>query len=559
MLNIEKFREELKFASPVDYLDYLLDAYTDSSEVNFNSNDGRDLRELYRKDITSAGLVNAKDKETLLSKRLVIDYMKHLGVYETYTKAEKADKDQLYLSVSKELKEKILKFSGYIVLNSADLFGTPSQGAIDHEFSLNVNADDLYKVVMSLYTTARSNDINFFITVPNRSKEAKGINDGVNIICSTENLEATVKLFDLLPEDIKALCKAPCPLGARIEGWLGYTSMDNDLGEEMSAIVGLHFISAIDKALYSLSQEMPELIDYVEVIANPEEKGKDKARIAALQILRENNNEVYNGLVNVIANELTSAGINLETMFLSKTASAEIDEMFGKEVVEEVVVEEPAPEETKEQVFEVPAPEVVEETPVVDETPVVEETPVTSEYRPVELGENNIISVAALVGDAEPVIEEVPEGDFLDEAERAFLVEEAEMIKDADLHVQLEEEIIDPANRVKYTELGISDEKLDTLVINEKGQTVTLYHYLESNDTLAKIPVNSQVILATDVGSKDSGSVISGADFITGTVVEYATKLGEISVDDIIARYATEIKEEELKKKGFFGGLFGKK
>lgn len=543
MLNIEKFREELKFASPVDYLDYLLGAYTDSSEVSFNSNDGRDLRELFRKDATSAGLVNAKDKEALLSKRLVIDYMKHLGVYETYTKAEKADKDQLYLSISKELKEKILKFPGYIVLNSADLFGTVSQGAIDHEFSLNVNADDLYRVVMSLYTTARSNDINFFITVPNRSKEAKGINDGVNVICSTEHLEATIRLFDLLPDDIKGLCKAPCPLGARIEGWLGYTSMDNELGEEMSSVIGLHFITAIDKSLYSLSQEMPELIDYVEVIVNPEVKDKDKARIAALQILRELNIEVYNGLVNVIVNELTNAGINLETMFLSKPASAEINGMLDKGVVEE----------TQEQVFAVPAPEVV------TETPVEEETPLTEEYRPVELGENNVISVAAIVDATEPIVEEVPEGDFLDDAERAFLVEEAKLIQNESLAVQTEVVELDPTNRVKYTELGISDEKLDTLVINEKGQTVSLYHYLESNDTLVKIPVNSQVVLATDVGSKDSGSVISGADFIIGTVVEYATKLGEISVDDIIARYATEIKEEELKKKGFLEGLFGKK
>ena len=85
------------------------------------------------------------------------------------------------------------------------------------------------------------------------------------------------------------------------------------------------------------------------------------------------------------------------------------------------------------------------------------------------------------------------------------------------------------------------------------------YKYLEDNQTLIKIPVNSQVVLATDVGSKDSGSVISGAVFITDTVVEYVTKLGEISLDEIIERYATDIKEEEIKKKGFFGGLFAKK
>ena len=56
---------------------------------------------------------------------------------------------------------------------------------------------------------------------------------------------------------------------------------------------------------------------------------------------------------------------------------------------------------------------------------------------------------------------------------------------------------------------------------------------------------------------------MTGADFISKIVVQYATKLGEVSVDELIEKYATNIsldkKEQEEKGiKGFFKRL-GKK
>lgn len=539
MLNIDKFKEDIKFNNHIDFLNYVLDVYA-SVDFSFNSNDGNDLRELFRKDESSAGLINAQDKNNFLSKRLMIDFMKHIGVYEQYMKAtDQNDKDQLYKGVSAKVKESIAKYPGYLIFDSVALMGKPSQGTIEHEFSLNVNAADLYNVVKSLYVTARDNDIDFFITVPNRSKEAKGVNDGISIICSTDNLESTIRLFDLLPEDTKKLCKTPCPFGANLDGWIGYTSMDNDRGEEMSAIVGASFITGIDKALFEFSTQIPELVPVVSELANS--TNRDAIRIQALNLLKNSNEDLYRSILNYVVQELDNNEVDLNNMFLSKGVKQNIEIAYGSPLEEEEV---PA-EVIEERVVDVTTPEIV-----------VEET---SEYKPVELGEDNVISVAALFNDAENVSEEVPEGDFLTDEERTSLIEDGIVPQEEIEEIVEEVQEIDPANRVKYNEIGIGNDKLDSLVINEKGKTVTLYKYLEDNQTLIKIPVNSQVVLATDVGSKDSGSVISGAVFITDTVVEYVTKLGEISLDEIIERYATDIKEEEIKKKGFFGGLFAKK
>ena len=58
MLNIDKFKEDIKFNNHIDFLNYVLDVYA-SVDFSFNSNDGNDLRELFRKDESSAGLINA--------------------------------------------------------------------------------------------------------------------------------------------------------------------------------------------------------------------------------------------------------------------------------------------------------------------------------------------------------------------------------------------------------------------------------------------------------------------------------------------------------------------
>ena len=123
--------------------------------------------------------------------------------------------------------------------------------------------------------------------------------------------------------------------------------------------------------------------------------------------------------------------------------------------------------------------------------------------------------------------------------------------------------VVNDNNRDAYLAIGITEELLNTGVFDKAGRSITLYEYLESNDTLNKIPVDASVTLATDVIGFASGSVMTGADFISKIVVQYATKLGEVSVDELIDKYATNIsldkKEQEEKGiKGFFKRL-GKK
>ena len=577
MINMERFVTDVKVSSPVNFLNYILDVYASSGEVVFNSNNGKDLRELFRKDETSAGEVNLTDKNNLIAKRLMIDYMKAIGEYDSYVKeTNQEEKAKKYLEVSNAVKREIAKFGGYLTFDSSALFkGTPQMGG-EHELSINVDAQNLFFVIRNIYETARANNIDFFMTVPNRSKEAKGINDGILLICNTENLEATLKLFDLLPDNVKKMCKTPCSFGSVIDGWVGYTSIDGEQKEEMTVIVGEALITSVDKCLFAQSQSVPELVSYVEALMSDDVKNKDKVRIEALNILKGINEDAYRAIVMETMDELERHNVMVDYLFLSKDVEASIAETYGvniipKEapIVEEIVDETPLVEEQDSvdellsQLNGAVIEEVPAETPVQEEIveEVEEKIEVSQEdqYVDVPVSDTTFISMAPIVQEEVIVEEEVQEP--LTDEERNFLFEDAILSDVKDASVLVEEPVLeaDPANRVKYNEIGLTDDKLDTLVINDKGKTVTLYQYLEENQTLFKIPVNSQVVLATDVGSKDSGSVISGATFITDTIVEYITKLGEKSVDELISRYALDIKEEEIKKKGFFGGLFGKK
>ena len=203
----------------------------------------------------------------------------------------------------------------------------------EHELSINVDAENLFFVIRNIYETARANNIDFFMTVPNRSKEAKGINDGILLICNTENLEATLKLFELLPDNVKKMCKTPCSFGSVIDGWVGYTSIDGEQKEEMTVIVGEALITSVDKCLFAQSQSVPELVSYVEALMSDDVKNKDKVRIEALNILKGINEDAYRAIVMETMDELERHNVMVDYLFLSKDVEAGIAETYGVNII----------------------------------------------------------------------------------------------------------------------------------------------------------------------------------------------------------------------------------
>lgn len=115
-----------------------------------------------------------------------------------------------------------------------------------------------------------------------------------------------------------------------------------------------------------------------------------------------------------------------------------------------------------------------------------------------------------------------------------------------DKHDEQKQQLIE-----KYADISADSRFFDVVLGLPTGETVTVLDYLEENNVIERIPLDSEVITA-------DGEKLTGAEFVRMIFPDYVNRYS--SLDEIIETFTTKItpKVEAKKKKSLFG-LFGKK
>ena len=582
MLNVDSFRKQLATESTNEYLSYLLNVYIDSQD--FNTKDGSDFISLFNIDASSAG--NTNDDYFAFLNEAYRYFLKKRGSGKRMVGCTEEEQQKLIVEAKNEMNS-LVSVPGYLVFDTSQLRGEDLL-EIEHQFAINVDAKDIYSVMNSILNGAiKDNDNQVDLVLSTRQVLGhlkNGYSDTIVVGSTTPGLDSVLRVIDSLPETEKAKFKRPCQFGTVIDGMLSYSSFDLERGMSARSIIGKAFIETIDNIIKEIAQNAEDFKMFADALESSEDK--DKVRTHALRVVREVYPDIFGSLVDRIKEEIAINGIKPEYLFISDTVAANLHNTYGsiidtEEVEEEVTIQDIEPEVDVVPVTPVVVGDTVIEDVVTEEVPMVTEIPVVDEVNPQEIqiqpteeaNDIPMINVEDLIAqngefsevnpeetlDVRELMESIDDPQVLTEQEIDSLVEEA-IVQDM---VESTSVVVNDNNRDAYLAIGITEELLNTGVFDKAGRSITLYEYLESNDTLNKIPVDASVTLATDVIGFASGSVMTGADFISKIVVQYATKLGEVSVDELIDKYATNIsldkKEQEEKGiKGFFKRL-GKK
>ena len=540
MLNVDKLRNDIKLENPERFIEFVLNVYTGSGDLNVNTNNGRQLRRLFNIDENNAGEVNLDDKNNFLNKRLIMDFMHKNGLWEQY-KALPAgeEKNKINVDSCMYVGKEINLVDNYYIIDSSKLLKGVEQGTFSHEFAISVTAENLFKVARKIYELGRDNGIDFYMVLP-ALNTVPGVTDHILLNCSTDNLEGTLRLLDMVPEETKALCGQPSSFGAVVDGWLCYQSQDLASNMSMSAVVGSAFMTGVDTALLEIYKGLEVDADtdmWLQEFVNAEPQDKDKIRIELLNRLRTMDEGLFDSIVPYIARVMEESNVNLTHMFLSSDVAAELMTTYGS--IQPVETEFTPVDENSVETIPV-------ESLFASETVIpVQGAELNFEGLEEKHEEEVNFNFEGVNPTTKPVEVPASEGDsFPDPSEETI--------------VGPNEALINPKNREVYNSIGITDELLDSNVTNERLMVVTLFQFLEMNRVLEKVPVDSKVICSADFAGHASGDAMRGADFIKEAIVPYALRVGETSVDEIINRYADDVVEEEVKK-GFFGKLFGSK
>ena len=565
MLNVDSFRKQLATESLDEYLSYILNVYVDSQ--GSDTKDGKDLISLFNVDTSSAGMTNYDDYKKFVDGTIYKNFL----IDRKYAKeflSKTTDEERLaFISKVQDEIHSLVSVPGFVVFDTSVLKGDePIE--IEHQFDLNVDAENIYAVMASIYNTARANDVNVFLSTRKVVGNVKeGYNDTITIGASTPELDSVLRVLASLPEEIKAMIKRPCQFGTIIDGILGYTAFDQERTISARGMVGKSIIETIDTIIKEVAEKHEDFKVYADSLANGEDK--DQVRATALNIIREIEPEVYGSLINRIKDNISLEGINPNYLFMTDTVSINLHNTYGSIIdTEEVNIEEtPAFENAAEEVLV--AEEPIQEV-VVEEAPVVLETVETIE--PSEIPEVNVEELFTSIAPEETVdVKDVLEGKVELEPSEGIVTavqdieltdQEIEAVAEAAVVEDMVEAIEKPItedNRTVYLGMGITEEYLNTAVVDKAGNSITLYEYLESNDTLNKIAPDSVVTLGYDLPNHEAGKEMTGAAFINDVIVQYAIKLGEVSVDDLIEKYDVKVGKVEPKKQSFLGKIFGKK
>lgn len=541
MLNVDSFRKQLATESVDEYLSYLLNVYIDSQE--FDTLDGKEFITLFDKDASSAGMINFEDYKKFIDGTVYKNFLADRKYAKQFLALTSDEERTAFLSKVQDEMHSLVSVPGYVMFDTSLLRGDGLL-EMEHEFDINVDAKDIYEVMASIYNAARANDVNIFLSTRKIVGDIKeGHSDAISIGATTPELDSVLRVLGTLPENIMAKMKKPCQYGAVIDGWLGYNSIDLERKESARSLVGKAFIETIDNAIRSLALEAEDFKAFADALENGAEK--DKVRTNALRVIREVYPDVYGNLVNNMKETISLYGIKPEYLFVAETVSIALHNTYGSIIAENV----------SDEVEEVPA-ENVDDIPTINVEDLLDSQEDFSPVTPEETVEvKDVLDGTVEIDPSVGVVTTVEEPAELTESEIDAMVEAA-VSQDI---VEAQEVEVTEANRAAYIEIGVSEELLDSPVRDQAGRAMTLYEYLERNNTLEKIPADASVTLATDVSAYESGSVMTGASFISNVIVQYAVKLGEVSVDDLIEKYSTSITMEEVKKPSFLGKLFGAK
>ena len=110
--------------------------------------------------------------------------------------------------------------------------------------------------------------------------------------------------------------------------------------------------------------------------------------------------------------------------------------------------------------------------------------------------------------------------------------------------------------------VGFTEEDLNSKVLFKKTE-MTLFEYFEYSKLLENVPLGNQVELSVDVAGFEAGDMLTTEEFIHVIVYHCATKIGEMSLQEIIDKYVKEMHLVSIannKKNGFsLKNLFGMK
>lgn len=555
MINLENFKEKIRISDTKEYVTYLLDSYVASGNLPISIGDGTDFNEIFNYDSSSAGPLNLVDRANFLNKRLMIDYMKRVGVYDQYLAAESnEEKEAIYDRVSDELVDSIYLNENKLCISGSYLYETESVQKFEHFLNVNTDADNFYKVIRAIYLTAKKNNIPLLLFVANKGDDLNGARDSIQLATDSEYLEQTIALFDILPDEIKDAIKAPSSFGANVGNNVGYVS--TDFNGYMTSSIGRSIVYAIDEAIDAFKVDIPEIEEFIESAyensISDDEVVRERVRVAIVAMLKNEYPERYEYLVESIINHLKYNEINLETMFLSPEVEKGMTPQVNEVEAELETEVEPEGFNQDDQVIETPS---VDHEELNEGERIINVEPPQLNFEASEdflVGEHTVINLQPI---NEVETEESLDGG-LEEESLDSIIQGNETLTEK-IEIQVNEE-----HRKALLDIGFTEEDLNSKVLFKKTE-MTLFEYFEYSKLLENVPLGNQVELSVDVAGFEAGDMLTTEEFIHVIVYHCATKIGEMSLQEIIDKYVKEMHLVSIannKKNGFsLKNLFGMK
>jgi hypothetical protein len=569
---INNIRENTKMSFNKKIFDFFMNEYLKQDMNAYSSKDGEALFDLIRINGENASNMNPKEYQELLL-RLInksIEYVNANGI--------KTNTQELTAKLLTGLKRR----EGRLTFDSEELFDKKMEGEKNIFFYIDVDGKDIISILNDIIDKMTDKDIAYDITIPTPDEIVKGHTDAITIAVSPESYMYIVEALENVSKENKEKVKDN---DYARNNWFGVNTVLDGIPADV--LIGKLFIQAMNEVLSEEGTKYPDLMVDGESIESliKGSVNKDESRQHAYNEIIKLDSTIGDKIYNKILSLMNENGLNPDNMYVYNSINDKLDKLYGQheekediasEVVQDSEVKEVPLEEAvdayakslNEDKFataemnkmdlNVEASEVEEVSKNLEPQTVehVEYEP-TVEIQPQTESETIVSDTMQIVGDEvkQMIKDENPDQSLLNEQQMllsntivALTPDEKKSMAAAidQAQVKLERE-----NRYMGLLDGVEDWTFDSVVKDENGSDITLLDFLDKNNTLDKIPFNSEVTLLDS--TTEDGLSVSGKKFISKYVLD-SLKLnqtnpvspGGLTLEEIMEKYIEKIEVPEI-------------
>ena len=569
---INNIRENTKMSFNKKIFDFFMNEYLKQDMNAYSSKDGEALFDLIRINGENASNMNPKEYQELLL-RLINKSIEYVNANDIKTNTQE---------LTAKLLTGLKRREGRLTFDSEELFNKKMEGEKNIFFYIDVDGKDIISILNDIIDKMTDKDIAYDITIPTPDEIVKGHTDAITIAVSPESYMYIVEALENVSKENKEKVKDN---DYARNNWFGVNTVLDGIPADV--LIGKLFIQAMNEVLSEEGTKYPDLMVDGESIESliKGSVNKDESRQHAYNEIIKLDSTIGDKIYNKILSLMNENGLNPDNMYVYNSINDKLDKLYGQhEEKEDIASEVVQDTETKEVPLEeavdayaktlnedkfataemkkidlnVDASEVEKVSKNLEPQTVEQAEYVpTVEIQPQTESETIVSDTMQIVGDEvkQMIKDENPNQPLLNEQQMllsntivALTPEEKKSMAAAidQAQVKLERE-----NRYMGLLDGVEGWTFDSVVKDENGSDITLLDFLDKNNTLDKIPFNSEVTLLDS--TTEDGLSVSGKKFISKYVLD-SLKLnqtnpvspGGLTLEEIMEKYIEKIEVPEI-------------